>query len=130
MERWFIQLPDRDLAYLPEGSKHFEDYIEAVGFAQAYAARNRQAMMTLILAALERHLPPFEVTSEGVNCHHNYVEREHHFGADVWVTRKGAIRASAAISWDHPAAWAPLHRARQGRRAHSSSPVPTAPAGA
>lgn len=93
MERWFIQLPDRDLAYLPEGSEHFKDYIEAVGFAQAYAARNREAMMKLILAALQRHLPPFEVTSEAVNCHHNYVEREHHFGADVWVTRKGAIRA-------------------------------------
>ena len=95
MERWFIQLPDRDLAYLPEGSEHFEDYIEALGWAQAYAARNREAMLSLILAALRRHLPPFEVTSEAVNCHHNYVEREHHFGADVWVTRKGAIRARA-----------------------------------
>jgi tRNA-splicing ligase RtcB len=93
MERWFIQLPDRDLAYLPEGSEHFEDYIEAVSWAQAYAAQNRETMMTLILAALRRHLPPFEVISEVVNCHHNYVEREHHFGADVWVTRKGAIRA-------------------------------------
>ena len=95
MERWFIQLPDRDLAYLPEGSEHFEDYIEALGWAQAYAARNRETMLRLILAALRRHLPPFEVTSEAVNCHHNYVEREHHFGADVWVTRKGAIRARA-----------------------------------
>ena len=95
MERWFIQLPDRDLAYLPEGSEHFEDYIEALGWAQAYAARNRETMLRLILAALRRHLPPFEVTSEAVNCHHNYVEREHHFGADVWVTRKGAIRALA-----------------------------------
>jgi tRNA-splicing ligase RtcB len=95
MERWFIQLPDRDLAYLPEGSEHFEDYIEAVSWAQAYAAQNRETMMKLILAALRRHLPTFEVTSEAVNCHHNYVEREHHFGADVWVTRKGAIRARA-----------------------------------
>ncbi|MBA2591063.1 MAG: RtcB family protein [Gammaproteobacteria bacterium] len=95
MERWFIQLPDRDLAYLPEGSEHFEDYIEALGWAQAYAARNRETMLRLILAALRRHLPPFEVTSEAVNCHHNYVEREHHFGANVWVTRKGAIRARA-----------------------------------
>jgi len=95
MERWFIQLPDRDLAYLPEGSEHFEDYIEALGWAQAYAARNRETMLKLILAALRRHLPLFEVTSEAVNCHHNYVEREHHFGADVWVTRKGAIRARA-----------------------------------
>jgi tRNA-splicing ligase RtcB (3'-phosphate/5'-hydroxy nucleic acid ligase) len=82
MERWFIQLPDRDLAYVPEGSEHFEDYIEALGWAQAYAARNRETMLRLILAALRRHLPPFEVTSEAVNCHHNYVEREHHFGAD------------------------------------------------
>ncbi len=93
MERWFIQLPDRDLAYLPEGSEHFEDYIEAVAWAQAYAAENRKTMMGLVLAALRRHLPPFELTAEAVNCHHNYVEREHHFGAEVWVTRKGAIRA-------------------------------------
>jgi tRNA-splicing ligase RtcB len=50
-------------------------------------------MMDLVLAALERHLPPFNITGEVVNCHHNYVEREHHFGRDVWVTRKGAIRA-------------------------------------
>ncbi len=95
MERWFIQLPDRDLAYLPEGSEHFSDYIEAVGWAQAYAAGNRATMMRLVLAALRRHLPPFDLTSEAVNCHHNYVDREHHFGADLWVTRKGAIRARA-----------------------------------
>jgi tRNA-splicing ligase RtcB len=93
MERWFIRLPDRDLAYFPEGSEHFEDYAEAVDWAQRYAAANRAAMLELILAALKRHLPPFEVTTEVVNCHHNYVAREHHYGADVWVTRKGAIRA-------------------------------------
>jgi tRNA-splicing ligase RtcB len=93
MERWFIQLPDRDLAYFPEGSEHFEDYTEAVEWAQNYAAANRQAMLDLILAALKRHLPAFEVTTEAVNCHHNYVAREHHYGENVWVTRKGAIRA-------------------------------------
>ena len=93
MERYSVHLPDRDLAYFEEGAEHFDDYVEAVGWAQSYAARNRQAMMDLVLAGLERHLPPFEVTSEVVNCHHNYVEREHHFGRDVWVTRKGAIRA-------------------------------------
>ena len=93
MERWMIQLPDRDLAYLPEGSEHFDDYVAAVSWAQAYARENREQMMALVLAALARHLPAFSVTDEVVNCHHNYVEREHHFGSNVWVTRKGAIRA-------------------------------------
>jgi len=93
MERWFIQLPDRDLAYFPEGSEHFNDYIEAVDWAQRYAYTNRQAMLDLIVAALKRHLPPFEITTEAVNCHHNYVALENHYNANVWVTRKGAIRA-------------------------------------
>jgi tRNA-splicing ligase RtcB len=90
-----IQLPDRNLAYLPEGAAHFNDYVEAVGWAQDYARANRAEMMDLVLEALRRHLPAFEVTSEAVNCHHNYVERERHYGEDVWLTRKGAIRARA-----------------------------------
>jgi len=93
MARHMIQLPDRDLAYFAEGSEHFADYVEAVHWAQEYARANRQAMLELVLAGLARHLPPFTVTTEAVNCHHNYVAREHHYGADVWVTRKGAIRA-------------------------------------
>ena len=93
MERWMIQLPDRDLAYFPEGSEHFADYVEAVNWAQEYAMQNRESMLDLVLAALGRHLPEFDVTSEVVNCHHNYVTIEHHYGANVWVTRKGAIRA-------------------------------------
>ena len=93
MERWMIHLPDRDLAYFPEGSEHFADYVEAVHWAQDYAFANRQAMLDLVLKGLERHLPPFTVTTEAVNCHHNYVAMEHHYGANVWVTRKGAIRA-------------------------------------
>ncbi|MBC9071854.1 RtcB family protein [Thauera sp. CAU 1555] len=93
MARHMIQLPDRDLAYFREGSEYFADYVEAVHWAQAYAMANRQAMLDLVLAGLARHLPAFSVTTEAVNCHHNYVAREHHFGADVWVTRKGAIRA-------------------------------------
>ncbi len=93
MARWFIQLPDRDLAYFPEGSEHFADYVEAVSWAQAYARENRDQMMTLVLAALARHLPAFQATMAVVNCHHNYVDREHHYGENVWVTRKGAIRA-------------------------------------
>ena len=93
MERWMIHLPDRDLAYFPEGTEHFDDYVEAVTWAQEYAYQNRQCMVDLVLAGLRRHLPAFEVTSEVVNCHHNYVAQEHHYGANVWVTRKGAIRA-------------------------------------
>ena len=92
-ERQQLHLPDRDLAYFQEGAEHFDDYVEAVGWAQGYAAANRDAMLELVLEALRRHLPAFEVTDEAVNCHHNYVEREQHYGAEVWVTRKGAIRA-------------------------------------
>jgi tRNA-splicing ligase RtcB len=93
MEREQIQLPDRDLAYFREGAQHFDDYVDAVHWAQSYAAHNREAMMRLVLKALKRHLPTFKVTDEAVNCHHNYVQRERHYGRDVWVTRKGAIRA-------------------------------------
>lgn len=93
MERWMIHLPDRDLAYFPEGTEHFDDYVEAVTWAQEYAMQNRREMVDLVLVALKRHLPAFDVTSEVVNCHHNYVAVEHHYGANVWVTRKGAIRA-------------------------------------
>jgi len=92
-ERHQLHLPDRDLAYFTEGAQHFDDYVDAVGWAQDYARANRAEMMDLVLDALRRHLPAFEVTSEAVNCHHNYVVREHHYGEDVWVTRKGAIRA-------------------------------------
>jgi tRNA-splicing ligase RtcB len=92
-EREQLRLPDRDLAYFPEGAKHFDDYVEAVGWAQDYARANRAEMMELVVDAMHRHLPPFEAAEGAVNCHHNYVERERHFGEDVWLTRKGAIRA-------------------------------------
>ncbi|HET6718905.1 MAG TPA: RtcB family protein, partial [Rhodocyclaceae bacterium] len=95
MERLTIHLPDRDLAYFSEGSVHFDDYVTAVHWAQEYAWRNRQCMLDLVLTGLQRHLPAFEVTGEVVNCHHNYVARETHYGATVWITRKGAIRAAA-----------------------------------
>ena len=93
MERWLIQLPDRELAYIPEGCAYFEDYVLAVKWAQNYAMENRRCLLARSIAGLRLHLPAFDVTSEVVNCHHNYVEKEHHFGANVWVTRKGAIRA-------------------------------------
>jgi tRNA-splicing ligase RtcB len=94
-ERHELRLPDRDLAYFAEGAQHFDDYVEAVGWAQDYARANRAEMLELVLAALARHLPAFAVTDEAVNCHHNYVAAETHYGARVWVTRKGAIRAGA-----------------------------------
>jgi tRNA-splicing ligase RtcB len=95
MERFFIRLPDQDLAYLPEGTVHFGHYVEAVGWAQDYAMKNRELMMANVVAALRAsgELPPFEAEVEAVNCHHNYVARERHYGKDVLVTRKGAVRA-------------------------------------
>jgi tRNA-splicing ligase RtcB len=95
MRRWFINLPHADLAYLPEGSQLFADYVQAVEWAQDYAARNRLLMLAATVEALRAHLPPFTLTDEAVNCHHNYVSREHHFGKNVLVTRKGAVRARA-----------------------------------
>ncbi|MBU6451676.1 MAG: RtcB family protein [Cyanobacteria bacterium REEB67] len=92
-----IQLPDRDLAYLSEGAQHFDDYLFAVQWAQDYAFLNRQIMMGQVQHALKqlRTLPAFESEVEVINCHHNYVAREDHFGDTVWVTRKGAVRAAA-----------------------------------
>ncbi|MDD5391684.1 MAG: RtcB family protein [Thiothrix sp.] len=96
MERWFINLPDKDLAYIPEGSEHFRDYVEAVGWAQDFAQANREVMMARTLQAIREVLPmPFSADVEAVNCHHNYIRREHHYGQDVWVTRKGAVSARA-----------------------------------
>lgn len=94
MEKFFIHLPDGDLAYLPEDSDSFDNYMTAVQWAQDYALENRKRMMELVIAALRRHIPvDFTITQEAINCHHNYVEKEHHFGKNLWVTRKGAIRA-------------------------------------
>jgi tRNA-splicing ligase RtcB len=95
MRRFHINLPDLDLAYLPEGSQHFDAYVAAVGWAQQYALTNRQLMMEAALAALRQlpGLPPFESGAVAVNCHHNYVAIEHHYGKNVFVTRKGAVRA-------------------------------------
>jgi tRNA-splicing ligase RtcB len=98
MRRWFINLPDEDLAYFPEGTEHFDDYVEAVGWAQDFAALNRRMMMTNIIRALRAEIAkPFDAALEAVNCHHNYVARENHFGANVLVTRKGAVRAAEGV---------------------------------
>jgi tRNA-splicing ligase RtcB len=89
-------LPDRDLAYFEEGSPHFADYVRAVGWAQQYAALNREVMMRRVIDAAKTVIrKSFQAHVEAVNCHHNYVQQEHHFGQDVYVTRKGAVSAKA-----------------------------------
>ena len=93
MHHLLRNLPDQDLAYLREGTRHFDDYVEAVEWAQRYAMTNRTLMMDAVIAAAHRQLSPFVLGEHAVNCHHNYVAREHHFGSDVFVTRKGAVRA-------------------------------------
>ena len=93
MERHFINLPDKDLAYLVEGSEHFDDYCIAVSWAQEFAAVSRTLMMDRVLRVLRLNLPKFQLKMLAVNCNHNYIERETHFGSNVWVTRKGAVRA-------------------------------------
>ncbi len=98
MRKWFINLPDEDLAYFPEGTDHFDDYVEAVGWAQDFAALNRRMMMANVIRALRGQIAkPFDAELEAVNCHHNYVTRENHFGENVLVTRKGAVRAAKGV---------------------------------
>jgi tRNA-splicing ligase RtcB (3'-phosphate/5'-hydroxy nucleic acid ligase) len=95
MRQHIKNLPDRDLAYFEEGSEHFADYVDAVSWAQNFALYNRKLMMEQLIEAVEdcRELPPFALTDTAVNCHHNYVAREEHYGQQVLVTRKGAMRA-------------------------------------
>jgi len=90
-----VHLPDQDLAYLTEGSGLFADYWQALNWAQEYAARNRQEMLDIVIEALGRTLPPFDLDEAAINCHHNYAAKETHDGTEVYVTRKGAIRAGA-----------------------------------
>jgi tRNA-splicing ligase RtcB (3'-phosphate/5'-hydroxy nucleic acid ligase) len=98
MRKWHINLPDQDLAYFPEGTDHFDDYVEAVEWAQDFAKLNRQVMMAHVLDAVRSKIAkPFDAECEAVNCHHNYVTREHHFGENVLVTRKGAVRAAKGV---------------------------------
>jgi tRNA-splicing ligase RtcB len=97
MTKWHVNLPDENLAYLAEGTDHFDDYVDAIDWAQRFARLNREQMMRATITALQHEnvLGEFSVDSSesAVNCHHNYVAKENHFGADVFVTRKGAVRA-------------------------------------
>jgi tRNA-splicing ligase RtcB len=87
------RVPDQNLAFFVEGEPMFDDYIEAVDWAQDYARANRESMMERTLQPMREHLSKFKLGKHAVNCHHNYVQKEHHFSADVRVTRKGAVRA-------------------------------------
>jgi tRNA-splicing ligase RtcB len=94
MRKWFVNLPDDNLAYFPMGTDHFGEYMGAVSWAQKFARLNRELMMGAALEALSVAVPkPFDTDCEAVNCHHNYVAQEKHFGADVLLTRKGAVSA-------------------------------------
>jgi tRNA-splicing ligase RtcB len=95
MRQHLANLPHKDLAYFEEGAEHFDDYVFAVHWAQDYARINRELMMDAVVKALQAHpkLPKLKARLEAVNCHHNYVARETHFGREVYVTRKGAVRA-------------------------------------
>src|SRR2546429_3071114 len=97
MKKFFVNLPDVDLAYFPEHTEHFDDYVEAVEWAQDYARRNRDLMMEQIVGAVRNsgELPPFNAELKAINCHHNYVARESHFGENVLITGQGAVRARA-----------------------------------
>jgi tRNA-splicing ligase RtcB len=88
-----VHIPDKDLAWLAEGEAEFDAYVEAMLWAQDFAIENRKAMMERVLRVLRESLRSFTTDKLAVNCHHNYVAREKHFGAEVWVTRKGAVRA-------------------------------------
>ena len=92
-----LKLPHRDLAYFEESSAYFDDYVRGVNWAQQYAQLNREMMMQRAIEALHSAIEkPFEVYSEeAINCHHNYVQKEHHFGENVYITRKGAVSAKA-----------------------------------
>ncbi len=94
MRQHIANLPDKDLAYFEEGSRHFDDYVEAVGWAQDFARQNRALMMHAVIEAARQVIrKPFEANLEAVDCHHNYVQKERHFGQEVLVTRKGAVSA-------------------------------------
>ena len=95
MQKFFINLPDKDLAYFTEGTEHFSDYVEAVEWAQDFARFNRDLMMQQIVNAVRDsgEVRPFVAELKAINCHHNYVARERHYNQNILVTRKGAVRA-------------------------------------
>jgi tRNA-splicing ligase RtcB (3'-phosphate/5'-hydroxy nucleic acid ligase) len=96
-EKYRIKLPDRDLAYLSEGTDEFAAYIRELRWAQRFALRNREEMMDRVVGCLSEFMGTQTERLETINCHHNYTEREPHFGQDVWLSRKGAIHAGDGV---------------------------------
>ena len=92
MEKWYIDLPDADLAYLVEETPEFDDYMTDLDWAQEFALLNREEMMERIIKILQHRCGSFEEV-ERIQCHHNFTKREHHFGKNILVSRKGAIEA-------------------------------------
>ncbi len=92
MEKWYIDLPDADLAYLVEDTPEFDDYMADLDWAQEFALLNREEMMERIIRILQYRCGDFEEL-ERIQCHHNFTRREHHFGKNILVSRKGAIEA-------------------------------------
>lgn len=92
-ERYWINLPDKDLAYLVEGTPEFDHYIAELKWAQHFALLNREEMMDRVLTALATHMGSEVEESQRINCHHNFTQKEHHFGRNLWISRKGAISA-------------------------------------
>ena len=90
-------LPDRDLAWLDEGTPEFEEYMESLQWAQDYAALNRDVMLHLVLKDMKRQFPSFELREQAINCHHNYTSLETHQGVEMWITRKGAVNAAKDV---------------------------------
>jgi tRNA-splicing ligase RtcB (3'-phosphate/5'-hydroxy nucleic acid ligase) len=88
------ELPDKDLAYFTEGAQHFTDYVEAMLWAQDFARANRELMLGSVIDCMRILLPAFQLETSAINCHHNYVAREKHFGRDLFITRKGAVSAN------------------------------------
>ena len=118
IRKWHINVPDKDLAYFSEGTDHFDDYVQAVHWAQDFAMTNRKIMMGNIVQGLKQtgDLPEFQADEQIVNCHHNYVAIEYHYGENVFVTRKGAVRArkgdmGITVSYTHLRA----HETREDR---------------
>jgi RNA-splicing ligase RtcB len=101
MKEYLVSLEDPDLAYFTEGTPEFDAYIKDMVWAQRYAYESRARMNRQLLRSLAQVVKPSDPDSERVmtvrviNCHHNYTEREHHQGRDLWITRKGAIKAGA-----------------------------------
>lgn len=95
MEVHLQNLPNKDLAYLREGTQYFDDYVDAMWWIQNYARMNRLIMLDLVLHKLRSHFPKFQIVEEAISCHHNYLSKEEHFGEIVYITRKGAVNASS-----------------------------------